>query len=100
VVRILVLALFALVLLSWLGFAALYLVALKLEGVKWSHHTRLWFRLKAVEYLLLVLFVGVATVGAVPRWALLVLAIVFPVLWVARWRVRPGAEAPRSASSR
>lgn len=89
--RILVFALFAFALLSWLGIAALYLLPLKRDGAKWSRHTRLWFRLKATEQVLLVLFVGIAAVGF-PRWALLVMAIVFPVLWVARRRARREAE--------
>jgi hypothetical protein len=91
VLRILVFALFAFALLSWLGIAALSLVALKREGAKWSRHTRSWFRLKAAEQVLLVVFVGIAAVGF-PRWALLVMAIVFPVLWVARRRARREAE--------
>jgi hypothetical protein len=43
--------------------AALYLVALKRDGATWSRQTRLWFRLKAAEQVLLLLFVGIAAVG-------------------------------------
>jgi hypothetical protein len=92
VLRILVVALFGLFCVSFLGLAALYLVVLKREGAAWSYRTRLWVRLKAVEYVLIVLLVVVAAADAGPSWTLLVVAIPLPVLWVARSRIRRRAE--------
>lgn len=92
VLRILVVALFGLFCVSSLGLAALYLVVLKREGAAWSYHTRLWARLKAVEYVLLVLLVVVAVADVVPSWGLLVLATGLVVLLFDRRRIRRRAE--------
>jgi hypothetical protein len=90
--RILVIALFGIVCVSWLSLAALNLLVLKREGSAWSSHTRLWVRLKVVEYGLLLLIVVVAAADVAPSWAVVVLVAAFSVLWFARGRIRRRAE--------
>jgi hypothetical protein len=88
VTRILIVALFGIVCVSWLGHAALYLAALRRAGSAWSFHARLWVILKIIEFGWLLLFIGVAVTGVVPRWGLLLLATPLVVLWVVRSRVK------------
>jgi hypothetical protein len=95
VTRILVVALLGIVCLSWLGMAALHVVVLKREGSAWNVYARRWVLLKVIEYGWLLLFIGVAVAGVVPRWGLLLLAAPLVVLWFVRsWIRRRGERSP------
>jgi hypothetical protein len=84
---IVILGLLALVFLSWLGMAGLWVVALRRLGSGWSRDLRLWTRLKILEYAWLVLLLSVALLG-LRVWVVLPMLIVWVALIVTRRVIR------------
>ena len=77
----------ALVFLSWLGMAGLWVVALRRLGSGWSRDLRLWTRLRVLEYAWLMLLLSAALLG-LRYWIVLPMLIVFVALLVLRWVIR------------
>lgn len=73
--------------------AALYLFALRREGMAWSNQTRIWVCLKAAEYALVAVLILVAAGDLGRRWTVLVAGAFLTLLIL---RILVGRRAKRS----
>jgi hypothetical protein len=81
-----IIAVFALLCAAWLGYASLYVFALRRAGSGWSREARIWARVRVAEYVSLVVLI-VAGLSGFPR-VVLTMGVVWALLVLVRSMVR------------